>query len=237
MTRNDIPRYGSYSGSASSPRYISYANSPYSPPPALVFAMAVLVVASLAIGVYSLVGVNDLKSKLLPRAIDAKDFVGRLASHAELSAYKGVNPTNVVQITQQNLGQLQQQIAGLDVGHIGKFLVQYADRIVLYDYNKDVLEAQFSLPQGQIGQGQPNTNAPQDFFTKLAAHPEAQPFMTSNPVGGQLDEASLASLKQQFPNVYNNAKTGDYLLRFPTGLVVFDYNQDKVVTAVPLQQQ
>ena len=61
--------------------------------------------------------------------------------------------------------------------------------------------------------------------------------MTSNPVGGQLDDASLASLKQQFPNVYSNAKTGDYLLRFPTGLVVFDYNQDKVVTAVPLQQQ
>ena len=140
-----------------------------------------------------------------------------------------------MQITQQNLGQLQQQIAGLDVGHIGKFLVQYVDKLVLYDYNKDVLEAQLSLPQGQAA-GQAGTNAPQDFFTKLAAHPEAQPFMTSNPVGGQLDEASLASLKQQFPNVYNNAKTGDYLLRFPTGLVVFDYNQDKVVIAVPLQQ-
>ena len=236
MTKTDIPRYSSYSGSASSPRYISYANSPYSPPPALVFAMAVLVVASLAIGVYSLIGVSELKSKLLPRTIDANDFVGKLSSHAELSAYKGVNPTNVVQITQQNLGQLQQQIAGLDAGHIGKFLVQYADRIVLYDYSKDVLEAQLSLPQGQAA-GQAATNAPQDFFTKLAAHPEAQPFMTSNPVGGQLDDASLASLKQQFPNVYSNAKTGDYLLRFPTGLVVFDYNQDKVVTAVPLQQQ
>ena len=50
MTKTDIPRYSSYRGSASSPRYSSYANSPYSPPQALVFAMAVLVVASLAIG-------------------------------------------------------------------------------------------------------------------------------------------------------------------------------------------
>lgn len=222
MTKTDVPRYSSYSYSSS-----------YTPPPALIFAMAVLVVASLVIGVYSLIGVNDLKSKLLPRTIDAGDFIGKLTAHAELSAYKGISPTNVVQITQQNMGQLQQQITGLDAGHIGKFLVQYSDRIVLYDYNKDALEAQLSLPQGG---GQPGTNAPTDFFTKLAAHSEAQPFMTSNPVGGQLDDASLASLKQQFPDVYNNAKTGDYLLRFPTGLVVYDYSQDKVVTAVPLQQ-
>lgn len=206
------------------------ADKKFSPPPALLYAVIVLVVASLAIGVYSLVGVNELKGKLLPRTINAGDFVGKLTAHAELSAYKGANPTNVVQITQQNLGQLQQQIVGLNIGHIGKFLVQYPDRIILYDYNNDAVESQLSLPQ----QGQ--ANAPNDFFTKLAAHPEASGFMTANPVGGQLDEASLASLKQQFPNVYNNAKSGDYLLRFPTGLVVYDYNQDKVVTAVQLQQ-
>jgi len=209
-----------------------YSYDVYSPPPALLYATVVLVVVSLVIGVYSLVGVNDLKIKLLPRTVDAQDFLGKLTSHVELSQYSGVSPQNVVQINQENLGQLSGQIAGLGAEHVGKFLVQYPDRVVLYDYDADVVEAQLDIPSQPTPQDSPSPN---DFFTRLAEHPEAQAFMTGNPVGGRLDQESLTNLQQQFPEVYSNAKVGDYLLRFPTGLVVYNYDADNVVTAVPLR--
>ena len=72
------------------------------------------------------------------------------------------------------------------------------------------------------------------FFTKLNKHPEVQGLQNQQPIGGQIDAASLNSLKQQFPDVYANAKVGDFLLRYQTKLVIYDYNQDKVVNAVNL---
>ena len=75
---------------------------------------------------------------------------------------------------------------------------------------------------------------PADFLAKLNAHPELAGLENEQPVGGQLDQASLGTLRQQFPNVYANAKVGDFLLRYSTRLIIYDYNSDAIVNAVDL---
>ena len=75
---------------------------------------------------------------------------------------------------------------------------------------------------------------PADFFTKLNKHSELQGLQNQQPIGGQLDADSLNTLKQQFPDVYANAKVGDYLLRYQTKLIIYDYNADKIVNTVNL---
>ena len=75
---------------------------------------------------------------------------------------------------------------------------------------------------------------PADFFAKLNSHPELQGLQDQQPTGGQLDEASLNTLNQQFPDVYANAKVGDFLLRYQTKLIIYDYAQDRIVNAVGL---
>ena len=72
------------------------------------------------------------------------------------------------------------------------------------------------------------------FFTKLNKHVELKGLQNQQPIGGQLDQSSLNTLRQQFPDVYANAKVGDFLLRYQTKLVIYDYNQDRIVNAVNL---
>ena len=76
---------------------------------------------------------------------------------------------------------------------------------------------------------------PADFFTKLFKHAELKGLEKEEPIGGQLDANSLETLKRQFPDVYANTKTGDFLLRYSTKLVIYDYNADRVVNIVNLQ--
>jgi len=75
---------------------------------------------------------------------------------------------------------------------------------------------------------------PEDFYAKLNAHPEISGLENEQPIGGQLDQASLDTLRQQFPQVYANAKVGDFLLRYTTRLIIYDYNADAMVNAVNL---
>ena len=75
---------------------------------------------------------------------------------------------------------------------------------------------------------------PADFLTKLNSHAELKGLQNQQPIGGQIDAATLNTLKQQFPDVYANAKAGDFLLRYQTKLIIYDYNADKIVNAVNL---
>ena len=88
--------------------------------------------------------------------------------------------------------------------------------------------------RAKVNLQQPQAQLPNDFFTKLYIHPEAQGLQSQQPAGGQIDANSLATLKQQFPDVYANAKAGDFLLRYQTKLIIYDYNQDKIINAVNL---
>ncbi len=192
------------------------------------YALITFIIISLVVSTMTLVYVVQLKKAILPNTINTSDFLKKLTAHAEMKAYVGVAPLNIIQINNNNFANLQTQISGLDTSYIGNFLVQYTDRIVVYAYEKDQIRGAVALqqPQGQV---------PENFFAKLNKHPELKGLQYEQPIGGQLDEPSLNTLKQQFPDVYANAKVGDFLLRYKTKLIIYDYNADSVVNAVDLQ--
>jgi hypothetical protein len=194
--------------------------------PAFQYAIVLSIIATLIISVFALVNIYQIKKIVVPRTINANDFLKKLTSHAEMKSYVGAAPLNIIQINNNNLANLQTQINGLDVSYVGSFIVQYADRIVIYDYDKDIIGGTVNFQQQQ--------QLPTDFAAKLNKHPEMTGLQNQQPVGGQLDAASLSTLKQQFPDVYANAKVGDFLLRYQTKLIIYDYNADKIVNAVNL---
>ena len=196
--------------------------------PAFQYFLVFSVIATFVISISALVNTYQLKKTLIPKTIDINDFLKKLTSHNEMKGYVGVAPLNIVQINNNNLANLQAQINGLDASYIGNFIIQYTDRIVIYDYDKNKVKSTVGLQQPQQGQ------LPSEFFTKLNKHSEMQGLQNQQPVGGQLDESSLNTLKQQFPDVYANAKVGDFLLTYQTKLIIYDYNADKIVNAVNL---
>ncbi len=190
-----------------------------------------LILATLVVGILILLKANQITgAAVAQQAISIEDFLSKLTSHPEAQAYVGVSPLNVIQINSNNLPNLQTQIAGLDISYLGGFLVQYTDAIVVYDYNNDAVRGTVRLQQPQ------QAALPADFSAKLNAHPELSGLGSEQPAGGQLDANSLSTLQQQFPNVYANAKVGDFLLRYSTKLIIYDYNNDAIVNAVDLTQ-
>ena len=193
------------------------------------YVLIALITLSLVVSAMALVYTYQLKNTIAPRTVSADDFLKKLTSHSEMKSYLGVAPLNILQITNNNLANLQSQISGLDTSYIGSFIVQYTDRIVVYDYDNNLIRGIVSLQQPQQAQ------LPADFFSKLAKHPELKGLEKEQPIGGQLDASSLSTLKQQFPDVYANAKVGDFLLRYSARLVIYDYNADRIVNVVNLQ--
>jgi hypothetical protein len=207
--------------------YSSY-REPFHETPAFQYIQLLLIIATLAVGVIILINTNQITGVDVAQTINTNDFLSKLTSHDETKAYVGVAPLNIIQVNNDNIANLQTQINGLDASYIGDFVIQYTDAIVIYDYNNDNIKGTVSLQQPQ------QDSLPTDFFTKLNTHPELQGLEAEQPIGGQLDEASLNTLKQQFPNVYANAKVGDFLLRYTTRLIIYDYNADVMVNAVNL---
>ncbi len=197
--------------------------------PVFHYVIILLVIATLVVSILALVNTYQLKKAVIPKAVSPEQFLKKLISHSEMKAYVGVAPLNIVQINSNNLANLQSQISGLDPSYVGNFIIQYTDGIVIYDYDNDKIKGTVSLQQPQQGQ------LPADFYAKLNKHTELKGLEKEQPVGGQLDQKSLNTLKQQFPDVYKDAKVGDFLLRYKTRLIIYDYNADKIVNAVNLQ--
>ena len=215
-------------GRLKSSRYASYSShsEPLHKKPIFHYIIVLLIIATLAVGILALINTYQLKKALIPKRVDINDFLKKLTSHDEAKDYVGVIPLNIVQINNDNIANLQTQINGLDLSYIKDFIVQYADRIVIYDYDKDEIKGSISLQQ--------QAEFPDDFFTKLNKHAELEGLQNEQPTGGQLDETSLNTLRLQFPDVYANAKVGDFLLRYDTKLIIYDYIQDKIINAVSL---
>lgn len=222
MARGDIPKH--VSGDSS--HYASHTH--IYEKPFFQYIIVLSIIATLVISALSLVNSYQLKKSLVPKTVNVNDFLKKLTSHNEMKGYVGTAPLNVIQINNNNFANLQTQISGLDTSYVGNFIVQYTDRIVVYDYDNDAIRGTVNLQQPQQSQ------LPPDFFTKLGKHPELQGLQSQQPIGGQLDDASLSTLRQQFPDVYANAKAGDFLLRYQTKLVIYDHKQDKIVNAVNL---
>ena len=210
----------------------AYSHSTYRLPfheqPIFHYALVLLVIVALAISTLALVKISQFKNSPGQKTISIDEFLKKLTVHPEMKPYVGVAPLNIVQINNNNFANLQAQISGLDISFLGNYIVQYTDRVVVYDFENDKLRANVALQQLQQGK------LPNDFFTKMNKHAELQGIQNEQPVGGQLDQASLSTLKQQFPEVYANAKVGDFLLRYKTRLIIYDYSSDKIVNAVNL---
>ncbi len=213
MPKQDLKNYSSY-------------NAPLHEKPVFSYIALIAIIVTLAVSTVALVNVYQLKKVIIPKTINTNDFLAKLTAHEEMKSYAGVAPLNIVQVNNNNFASLQSQINGLDTSYVGKFLVQYSDRVVVYDYENDKIAGSINLAQ------QPQL--PADLFTKLNKHAELEGLQNQQPVGGQIDASSLDSLKQQFPDVYANAKVGDFLLRYQTKLIIYDYNADKIVNAVNL---
>lgn len=197
--------------------------------PSFQYLIVLAIIATLVISIFALVNTYQLKKIIIPKTINVNDFLKKLTSHNEMKGYVGVAPLNIIQINNNNFANLQAQISGLDQSYVGSFIVQYTDRIAIYDYDKNQIRGTVGLQQPQQAQ------LPADFFTKLNRHAEMQGLQSQQPVGGQIDAASLDTLKQQFTDVYAKAKVGDFLLRYQTKLVIYDYNADTIVNAVSLK--
>lgn len=217
-------------GDSLKPSYTSYSShsTHLFERPVFQYFIVLSIITTLIISIFALVNVYQLKKALIPKTINMNDFLKKLTSHDEMKAYVGVAPLNVIQVNNNNFANLQAQINGLDASYIGNFIIQYTDRIVVYDHDNDKVRGTVSLQQPQQAQ------LPADFLTKLNKHPELKGLENQQPIGGQLDQASLNTLKQQFTEVYANAKVGDFLLRYQTKLIIYDYSADKIVNAVNL---
>jgi hypothetical protein len=192
------------------------------------YILLILVLISLTVSALAWINVNEIKSEVVPETVNVNDFLAKLTAHPEASAYVGVSPLNIIQVNNNNLANLQAQINGLDTSYVGSFIVQYTDSIVVYDYSNDAVRGSVALQQPQ------QAALPGDFFIKLNVHPQLAGLESEQPIGGQLDANSLSTLQQQFPEVYANAKVGDFLLRYTTLLIIYDYNADVIVNAVAL---
>jgi hypothetical protein len=214
---------------ASSKQNYPYSSLRFYEKPVYHYLLIAAIVAAFIVSIFALASTYQLKKSLVPDTISTEDFLKKLTSHDEVKAYVGVSPLNIVQITDSNFANLQSQISGLDISYVGNFIVQYTDRIVVYDYANDIVRGSVGLQQPQQAQ------LPDDFLIKLYNHPETQGMQNEQPIGGQIDAASLATLTQQFPDVYANAKVGDFLLRYSTKLIIYDYNENRIVNAVELK--
>ena len=73
----------------------------------------VLIIATLVVGILILLKMNQITgAAVAQQTISIDDFLSRLTSHPEAQAYTGVSPLNVIQINNNNLANLQAQIAG-----------------------------------------------------------------------------------------------------------------------------
>lgn len=101
------------------------------------YTIILLIIGAFVFSLLAFVNSYQLKKSLAPRTINVNDFLKKLTAHDEMKAYVGVAPLNIIEINQNNIANLQAQINGLDASYIGDFIVQYTDKIVIYDYNND----------------------------------------------------------------------------------------------------
>jgi hypothetical protein len=114
----------------------------------------IMVILCLGVSIYSLMEVRALKTAIMPqKTLSMQEFLAKLNSHPELINYRNLNPLNVITITTTNLPSLQGQITGLDVSYIGQYVIQYADRLVIYDLQQDKITGNLALPKTPVQQG------------------------------------------------------------------------------------
>ncbi len=197
----------------------------HGPVPSILYLILIVSIISLAISSYTL---YEFKKTTQPlQGLTVNQLLSKLSAHDELADYKDTVPLNIMKIDSSNLPNLQAQINGLDISFIGNYLIQYSDRLLIYDFEADEITADIPLQTQQ--------QMPPDFFTKLLQHPELEGLEQVQPQGKILDAASLEALKQQFPDIYKDAHAGEYVLIYPNKLIIYNYQQDRIVNSAIIQ--
>jgi len=75
----------------------------------------------------------------------------------------------------------------------------------------------------------------QPVIDKLLLHEEMQAYNGQNATVIKLDENTLAALKEKYPVIYEGTKAGDYLFFYSNLLVVYDFEEDKILKTFNLQ--
>lgn len=157
-----------------------------------------------------------------------EDFDEKLYSHEQISNFKDLN-AEVLKISTQNIETLKQQLIGLDESYLGKYIVNYGTFILVYDYDNDTIDS--IVPINTQEQGTVN-----ELLTKLMAHSEMSDVQGQTPEGGQLNAETLAQLRESFPQIYNDAEVGDFVLRYEKKLVIYNFETDTIKKIFNVQQ-
>ena len=115
------------------------------------FITLAVVITVLLVLVYAVIQIHIIKS-YIPKPILLEGLLKSLTNHPELKAYKNINPINVAQVTPQNLKDLSSGIPGLDQSYLGNIVVVFDDRLVVYDYNNDIIKINFPLAKAKPNQ-------------------------------------------------------------------------------------
>lgn len=192
--------------------------------------------------------IYDEKTKKVVGKFEMKatpaDFAAKLSAHAEMKNYLSKSP-QIILIDASNLASLGNQVQGLTQADIGNYLLAYSDVIFLYDYNNDKIKDMFTIGNAQQG-AQPgaqqspvqfDTNAPQDFFTKLLKHTEMKGLENTQPIGGRVTETALVQLKSLNPDLASKVLIGDFVLSYNDAIVIYNYEKDTIKGIYQLGQQ
>jgi len=169
---------------------------------------------------------NDKVINFFKRLSLPQDFGQKLMAHNEVSSYANQNlsSVNILDATLIEQGKTANPQL-FNNAKAGDYLLQWPDLFVVYDYKNDKIVSTFTPAK-----------APADFLQKLLVHPELKEFATETPRVSIITQDALPQLKEQFSNIYQNAKAGDYVVRFDSLLVIYNYDTDKLVDMFNLQQ-
>lgn len=193
----------------------------------MIYVLLIISILSLLVSSYAL---YEIKLQSAGQKVDIGALMSKLNAHSEMSEVRATQPQNILRIDNSNIINLQSSISGIDATFLGDYIIQYPEFLVVYDYANDKI-------RGVVRTSQQQASLPKDFFTKLNSHKELSGTGNQSPTGGVLDQVSLDTLKAQLPDVYKDAKVGDYLLRYTDRLIIYDYRMDNVVNALVLRQE
>ncbi len=167
---------------------------------------------------------NDVIVNLQKRFQLPTDFVTKLLAHTELASHSNENPT-ITLLDQAAIDQGKTANAEFFASaKSGQYLLQWTDLFIVFDYETDKIVSMF----------QPE-RAPDDFLPKLTAHSEMAGYVSQVPRISRISASVLPQLKEQFANIYANAKADDYVVRYNDRLVIYDYAADKIVDMFSLE--
>lgn len=154
-------------------------------------------------------------------------MVSQLDKHPELENYTGFYPriTRLNQVTINTL--LANNLTFYQNAKEGDYLLEYLGMTVIYDFDKDKIVNLFEQER-----------APDDLDDKLFAHPEAADHQDVVQLARitKLDDQFLSTAKANNATFFDNARSGDYLFEWDDLVLIYDYENDRIVNFFTREQ-